>query len=62
LVLLAVKLDFVADFLCVIVSLLVVQVERFCKRFKVVLSVDQVLNRKLTESEQLYKVRISHPL
>jgi hypothetical protein len=62
LILLAVKLDFVADFRCVIVSLFVVEVERFRKRFKVVLSVDQVLNRKLTESEQLYKVRITHPL
>lgn len=61
-VLLAVKLDFVANFCCVIVSLFVVEVERFRKRFKVVLSVDQVLNRKLTESEQLYKVCIAHPL
>jgi hypothetical protein len=60
LIFLAIKLDFVADFCSVFVSLLVMKVERFGERFKVVLSVDKIFNRKLAKSEQLDKMCVAH--
>lgn len=59
-VLFRLQFDFVPDLGSFFKVVLVLQVQCLGQRFKVVLSVNQVLNRQLGKSEQLHKVSVAH--
>ena len=55
-------LNFLSDFNCFLIGMLVLQVQRLRQSFKVVLSVDEVFDRHLSQSEQLHEVSVTHAL
>ena len=52
-------LDCISDLRCLFIGLLVMEIERFRQRFKIILSVDEVFDTHLTQSEQFNEVGVT---